>query len=232
MLLMVALLLVALLGVKLYCKLPQKNPSGILLAFDDYYEENWEQQFDLLDEYGAKVTFFINAGEPTEFCYKALERGHEIGFHTIGHVELTSATEEEIWAEAIAPIEAFQAGGIELTSFAYPYGAYNAELNELLLQHYNIVRGGFYFELTPKENLKNGYVEAKPIDNECFTSELQFRWVINKMLYQARFNEGTVVSLYSHGVEWGDWCISPERLEYVLKKAKALNLEFYTYNEF
>lgn len=231
LLLMLAVTLLALLGLKIYCKLPQENPSGILLSFDDYYEENWEQNFDLFDEYDANVTFFINAGEPTEFCYKAMERGHEIGFHTTKHVNLVEASEEEIWAEAIAPIEVFRKAGIEFTSFAYPYGASSLELDELLLQHYNVVRGGFLYELMPKEKLKKGYVEAKPIDNEYFSSELQFRWVINKMLYEARFNEGTVVSMYTHGVEWGDWCITPPRLEYILKKAKELNLEFYTYKE-
>lgn len=228
---MIGMVLLALLGLKIYCKLPQKNPSGVLLAFDDYYEENWEQYLDLFDKYDAKVTFFINAGEPTEFCYKAIERGHEIGFHTIGHIDVEDATAEERWAEAIVPIESFRKKGIELTSFAYPYGAYTEETNEFLLQHYNVVRGGYYYELLPKENLKKGFVEAKPIDNNKFSSELQFWWVINKMLYSARFQEGTVLPIYSHAIESGETCITPERLEYVLKKAREQNLEFYTYKE-
>ena len=51
------------------------------------------------------------------------------------------------------------------------------------------------------------------------------------MLYQARWQEGTVVAIYSHGIEYGDWCITPERLEYILKRAKQLNLEFYTFKD-
>lgn len=210
---------------------PQENPSGILLAFDDYYAENWEEHFDLLDEYDANVTFFINAAEPTEFCTKAVERGHEIGFHTKGHVNLREATEEEIYEEAIAPIEVFREKGFELTTFAYPYGDYTDTLNEQLLQYYKVVRGGWHYELNAKEDLKSGLVEARCMDNSYFDSDLHFKLVVNKMLYQARWQEGTVVALYSHGIESGEWCITPERLEYILKRARQLGMEFYTFKD-
>ena len=209
----------------------QKDPSGILLAFDDYYPDNWEQYFDLFDQYDADVTFFINSDQPTEFCKKALERGHEIGFHTVYHLDLRDATEEEIYEEAIAPIEVFREQGIELTSFAYPYGNYTEVTNEILLQYYKVLRGGWHYQLNSKENLKSGLVEARCMDNGNFASDLRFKLTVNKMLYQARWQEGTVVSLYSHGIEHGEWCITPERLEYILKRAKQLDMEFYTFKE-
>lgn len=210
---------------------PQENPSGILLSFDDYYPDNWEANFDLLDKYDVNVTFFINSLEPTDFCYKAVERGHEIGFHTRFHVDLTDATDEELYENAIEPIEYFRSNGFPLTTFAYPYGNYNDPLNELLLQHYKVLRGGWHYELNSKEDLKTGLVEARCIDNANFDSDLRFKLTINKMLYEARWSEGTVVALYSHGIEAGEWCITPERLEYVLKRAKQLDLEFYTFQE-
>ena len=209
----------------------QENPSGVLFAFDDYYAENWEEHFDLFDEYDADVTFFINSAYPTEFCTEAVERGHEIGFHTIGHVDLTNATEQEIYEEAIEPIEDFREAGFELTTFAYPYGNYTEALNDQLLQYYKVVRGGWQYELNPKEELKSGLVEARCMDNANFDSDLRFKLLVNKMLYQARWQEGTVVALYSHGIESGDWCITPERLEYILKRAKQLGMEFYTFQD-
>lgn len=210
---------------------PQENPSGILLSFDDYYPDNWEANFDLFDKYDANVTFFVNAVTPTDFCFKAVERGHEIGIHTASHMDLVDATEEEIYEEAIEPIEWFLADGIEVTTFAYPYGNYTDPLNELLLQYYKVLRGGWHYELNAKEDLKNGLVEARCIDNANFESDIRFKLIINKMLYEARWSEGTVVALYSHGIEAGEWCITPERLEYILKRAKQLDLEFYTFNE-
>ena len=119
-------------GIKLY-RIQDRNQCGILLAFDDYNADNWEGYFDLFDEYGVKATFFICANEPTDFCYDALERGHEIAFHTAGHQELTALSEEEVYQQAIDPIEVFRDGGIELSTFAYPKGSRNEELDEKLL---------------------------------------------------------------------------------------------------
>ena len=213
---------------------PQENPSGLLLSFDDYSPENWEAYFDLFDKYDANVTFFINSfdiTEPTDFCYKAVERGHEIGFHTKYHNSLVDADEEEIYQEAIEPIELFRNAGFPLTTFAYPYGDYTDPLNQQLLQYYKVLRGGWHYQLNSKENLKSGLVEARCLDNANFESDLRFKLSVNKMLYETRWQEGTVVALYSHSIENGEWCITPERLEYVLKRAKQLGLEFYTFEE-
>lgn len=224
-------LVLALAVMVIYIARPQKNPSGILLAFDDYYPENWEAHFELFDKYDVNVTFFINAAYPTDFCYKALERGHEIGFHTMSHVNLTEVPEEEVWQEAVVPVENFKNKGIELTTFAYPYGASTVELDELLLQHYKVVRGGYHYELIPKEQFKSGYVESRPIDNANIPSDMQYKLRIIKMLVEAKLQDGTMVSVYSHGIESGDTCIRPERLEFLFQMADFLNLEFYTYKE-
>lgn len=61
----------------------------LLVSFDDYGEAGWRSIFDLLDRYDAKVTFFVNAVTPTDFCKEAVEKGHEIGFHTKNHVNMT-----------------------------------------------------------------------------------------------------------------------------------------------
>lgn len=151
-------------GIKLY-RVHKAHQCGIVLAFDDYNASNWEDYFDLFDQYDAKVTFFVNCGEPTDFCYHAVERGHEIGFHTINHVDLKTVSADEVYAQAIAPIEVFREKGFELTSFAYPYGSYNEELNELLLQHYKVLRGAWYYELVGKHQMRNGFVESLSIDN-------------------------------------------------------------------
>lgn len=96
--------------IKLY-RVRQARQSGILLAFDDYSADNWESRFDLFDKYDVKVTFFLNASEPTDFCYRAIERGHEIGFHSIGHIDACAATDEEIQTQIIDPIDTFRRGG-------------------------------------------------------------------------------------------------------------------------
>ncbi|MDR2045220.1 MAG: polysaccharide deacetylase family protein [Clostridium sp.] len=205
--------------------------SGILLSFDDYSPANWEEYFDLFDEYNVKVTFFINAEAPTDFCEKAVSRGHEIGFHTISHAKLSECTAEQFYAQAIAPIDTFREYGYELTSFAYPYGEYSGWMNEALLKHYETVRGGWYYQLCPKDALQSAFVEAKPIDNYYYASIEKFQGDITQMLTDASQNKGTVVSMYSHAIADGDWCVWPERLEYIFQMAESLNLKFYTYKD-
>lgn len=218
-------------GVKLY-RVHKARQCGIALAFDDYSADSWEECFDLFDKYNVKVTFFVNAYEPTEFCFKAIERGHEIAYHTASHVSLREVTEDEIYQQAIAPIEVFREQGIELTTFAYPYGEYNVELNELLLQYYNILRGAWYYQVAGKHEMRHGFVESLSIDNINFSSEEEFQGRIDSILEELSNNKGAVVGLYSHAIAGGgEWCVSEERLEYIFQRAKEKGIQFYTYKE-
>lgn len=217
-------------GIKLY-RIHQRDQSGILLAFDDYSAESWEAYFELFSEYDAKVTFFINATEPTDFCYKAKEEGHEIAFHTAGHVNLGQATDEEVYEQAIAPLEVFREKGFEMTTFAYPFGARNDHLDEMLLQHYNIVRGALALELHGKHELRKGFVDSLSVDNVNYSSQEQYEQRIVEILKELKGGKGRVASLYSHAIGDGDWCISEEKLVFLLETAKEMGLQFYTFQE-
>lgn len=218
-------------GIKLY-RVYKARQCGIVLAFDDYNAITWEEHFDLFDKYNVKVTFFVNVYEPTEFCFNAIEHGHEIAYHTAAHLNLTEITEDEIYQQAIAPIEVFREQGIELTTFAYPYGAYNEALNELLLQHYNILRGAYFYQLAGKHEMRHGFVESLPIDNVYYSSEEEFRDRIDSILEELSNNKGAVVGLYSHAIAArGDWCVPAERLEYIFQRAQEMGIQFYTYKE-
>ena len=217
-------------GVKSY-RVYKAQQCGIVLAFDDYNPYNWEKYFDLFDKYNVKVTFFVNAYEPTEFCFNAIEHGHEIAYHTAAHVNMTAITEDEIYEQAIAPIEVFREQGIELTTFAYPEGKYNDELNELLLQHYNILRGALHYQLAGKHEMRHGFVESLSIDNINFSSEEQFRNRIDSILEELSNNKGAVVGLYSHAIADGAWCVWEDRLEYIFQRAQEMGIQFYTYKE-
>lgn len=224
--------LLAIAGIWKYQQVMQRNQKGILLAFDDWSEDTWRKAFDLFDEYGVKVTFFINGDEPEEFCAEAQARGHEIGYHTKGHAKLTSVTEEEFYEQAIEPIENFRKKGYKLTSFSYPYGAYEDWMNVELLKYYDTVRGGFYYRGAYKEDLKKGFIESKSIDNLHYESDENFREDIIEMLDGLlACDDGTVASMYSHAIGAGDWCITPERLEILFQEAQKRDLKFYTFHE-
>lgn len=217
-------------GYKLH-RMKQVKQSGILLAFDDYNEDSWTKGMDLMDKYDAKATFFVTCAEPTDFCIEAQKRGYEIGYHTLGHQKVTEMTPEEIEEKCIMPIETFHEKGIDMTTFAYPAGAYTEELNALLLQHYKVVRGAYFYEVHGKGDLKDGFVESMSIDNVNYESDEIFREKIDSIMTELSENEGAVASIYSHAIAGGDWCIQEDRLEYVLQKAKEKGLEFYTFRE-
>lgn len=217
-------------GIKIY-RIHQMNQSGILLAFDDYCAEDWEEHFDLFSRYGAKVTFFVNLSEPTDFCYHARKEGHEIAFHTVGHVKLTEVSDEEVYAQAIAPLEVFREKGFDMTTFAYPYGARSDHLDEMLLEHYNIVRGAFALELHGKHELRKGFVDSMSLDNVNFESQEAYEEKITAILNELKGGKGRVVSFYSHAIGDGEWCVSDEKLEFLLEKAKEMGLQFYTFQE-
>ena len=217
-------------GIKLY-RVYKAHQCGILLAFDDYNAGNWEEYFDLFDKYNVKVTFFVTSYEPTEFCFRAIERGHEIAYHTATHVILTEITDDEVYSQAIAPIEAFREQGIELSTFAYPTGVYTEELNELLLQHYNVLRGAWGYQVAGKHEMRHGFVESLSIDNIHYDSDEQFHDRIDRILEELSHNKGAVVGLYSHAISDGAWCVFPERLEYIFRRAQEMGIQFYTYKE-
>ena len=208
------------------------DTPGVVLSFDDYFPETWEQSFDLLEKYDAKVTFFVTAGKGTPFMLKAQERGHEIGFHTITHPFLPEISKEQFYIETVSKTDTFRAYGIELTSFAYPYGEYESWMNEELLKYYKVVRGfGSKKKLYTKETMKYGYIYSISIDNTRFSSETVFKKYINDILYSAK-KHGMIIPLTSHSVNDNEWGITPERLEYVLNKCREYELPVYSYKHF
>lgn len=218
-------------GVKLY-RIQERDQSGILLAFDDYSGDNWAAHFDFFDEYDVKATFFINAAAPTDFCFEAVKRGHEIGYHTQNHVNLCEISEEEAYRQAVEPISLFREAGIPMTTFAYPYGAYSERLNEILLGHYKVVRGAYFADVKIKHNWRRGFVESASLDNANYQSQAQYEEKISGILESVAASKGAVVSFYSHAIDdGGAWCVSEEKLRFLFEKAKKLRLKFYTFQD-
>ena len=214
--------------------------AGVTLSFDDYFPVEWENHFDLFDKYNAKVTFFIsNNSDVTPFMLRAQQRGHEIGFHTLGHDDLrdyTSATAAFIKA-TISRLDAFRNAGVELTTFAYPYGNYNAWTNTELLKSYKVLRGfdtGTY-QYTIAQ-MKSGFVIAKSIDNyNRGTVDTTFQNDI-KGWFTTTVNNSYIINLATHTISTdfnynGKWSITPARLEIVLKTGRDMGLNFYRYKD-
>lgn len=59
----------------------------VYLTFDDGPSENTQRVLDVLDQYGAKATFFVTGHRPEyrEKIKEAYDKGHTIGMHTFTH---------------------------------------------------------------------------------------------------------------------------------------------------
>jgi hypothetical protein len=210
------------------------DKSGLLLAFDDDYMDVWTQYLNLFDRYGAKVTFFIQ-GNFTPFSALALKRGHDVGYHSVNHLNLTKVSREVFDEETIVDTGTWRNAGIPLRSFAYPFGLSEAWMHEALLQHFTILRGyGVTFRLYDRAAIQQGYITSRAIDTILFKQDADFEAMLTLMLRTVKFIGGDrVLPLTTHTIaDDADWGIKPARLEFVLKTARALRLVFYRYNDF
>jgi len=124
---------------------PQKP---IILTFDDGYTDNYFNLLPLMEKYGYKgVIYFLGDFDVSYNFWDAdqgdhrdeimgkeqkksfVEKGWEIGSHTLTHRHLSKLPENEVFEEIAEGKNSLeQALGTKIISFAYPYG----DLNEMV----------------------------------------------------------------------------------------------------
>lgn len=104
--------------------------KAIALTFDDGpHPTNTMRLLDILDEYGAKATFFIlgeNASKHPEVVAEIAARGHEVAAHSYSHPDLSSLSYEGVVDELTRASSAIMdASGVWPVCVRPPYGATN-----------------------------------------------------------------------------------------------------------
>jgi len=213
---------------------PPVGGAGLLLSFDDDYTDSWERYFDLFDTYKARVTFFIN-GKLTSFCARAINRGHDVGYHSLSHLDLRQMARKDFNRETIEAVKSFRDAGFPLSSFAYPYGFYEPWMHDTLLHSFGTLRGyGTTFHLYNEAEIRRGYISSRSIDNTVIPSDADFYRSVNLMFKTTKFlDKNLVLPLTTHDISAkAAWGISPRRLEFLLKTANELGLVFYCFSDF
>jgi peptidoglycan/xylan/chitin deacetylase (PgdA/CDA1 family) len=115
----------------------------VSLTFDDGDESQYSVGFQHgLQPHGMKGTFFIVSGwvgnQPGTVTWSQLSdlasNGNDVGGHTVDHIDLTSSsyTQAQKTAEVCNNYQDLASHGLNPVSFAYPYGAYDSNAEQLV----------------------------------------------------------------------------------------------------
>jgi peptidoglycan/xylan/chitin deacetylase (PgdA/CDA1 family) len=212
--------------------------GGVVLTFDDQYVDSWYNINNVLDRYNWLGTFFVNRFRSlNDNNIKKLkllrDYGHEIAGHGFNHVNAVEYVRDygiDAYLEnEIYPMKKVMAEyGFQATSFAYPFGVRNAELDVVLLREFKIIRATTYgtMEVTLQRCFynNNNLVWGIGIDNSY---GLSMEYI--KSLLEFAQTEDKIVIFYAHNpVETvtGDYQTEYQRLIEICKYVKENNMKF------
>ena len=115
---------------------PTTGNKVIALTFDDGPGPHTAHLLDILDQYGAKATFFLigsKVSSQANVVHSIHARGHQLGNHSWSHPELPKLPVDQIAGEIDRTNDAIkQATGVTPAILRPPYGAVNGVVLEQL----------------------------------------------------------------------------------------------------
>ena len=125
---------------------------------------------DILKARNIRATFFVtnDAGKLTAYpniIRRAINEGHEIGNHTLNHLDLTTLTDQEAIAEVAGCRDLVVAGAtLPTTIIRPPYGAVNDHLKSLFMSEFGYMHRRVQVEIAWFIALSDaGFSEFKPL---------------------------------------------------------------------
>lgn len=148
-------LLVCPLFTVVHAQTTDPREAKVTLTFDDGFKSTYTLALPILSAHGIKAvefptTGFIDAGVTgdgfpamTWAEIQSLQNtyGWEIGSHTLTHAELPTVSLTQIRNELSQSKSILQSKGLNVSSFASPYGAYDNTVLKEALKLYNLHRG-------------------------------------------------------------------------------------------
>ncbi len=134
-------------------------------CIDDSYKSFYANGFPLFKKYGYPFTLYVYV-EATERHFhdfmswdqiKEVMPYGEIGLHSWGHDHMTHLTDEQMREDTRKALDMIEKRlGVRPTTYAYPYGEYNEELQKIVKE--------FQFDLIMNQN-QGAFSNVSPVDD-------------------------------------------------------------------
>jgi peptidoglycan/xylan/chitin deacetylase (PgdA/CDA1 family) len=229
-------------------KLPTVKPkhpnAGVVITFDDTSVNEWYEADKILSEYSWKATFCvskINTLSQSEITklLKLQQEGHEIAGHSFHHFDAPkfvtqNGIDKYIDQEINPMMDLMHFYSFKVTSFAYPFGFRNPEIDAVLLKKFKIVRGTTYgaqdpfFQNCYFNNSKLVFAIGIDTDHPNFS----IPYLIKLLDYAKRKDK--ILLLFSHKPTLkitANYQTKTETLELICNYVKQHNMTFYSLSE-
>ena len=204
---------------ELYCS--QIAENGVAISFDDKMNIlSWNDSIPFLSEHEIIATFYVDrwdklSDEEIIILHELQDLGHEIGIHTMNHSNYYDfkdeggSPEDYLNIEVLPAIEIAKELGFEISTFSYPHGARDAEIDEVLLEHFVALRG-----------ISSPIEGVQPWSTTCEDGGV-FRSIsptasngknVDKIVETILESDNTIL-IYAHGIETGSLTVSFDVLE-------------------
>tara|TARA_Y100001968_G_C19164014_1_gene622277 strand:- start:49 stop:804 length:756 start_codon:yes stop_codon:yes gene_type:complete len=199
----------------------QTTENGIAISFDDKINIiSWNESIPFLSEHGIIATFYVDrwdklTDEEISILHELQDLGHEIGIHTMNHSNYYDFKDnggsptDYLNIEVLPAIKIAEELGFEVSTFSYPHGARDVEIDEILLEHFVVLRG-----------ISSPVEGAQPWSTTCEDDGV-FRSIsptasegknVDKIVESILESDNTIL-IYAHGIETGSLTVSFDVLE-------------------
>lgn len=128
-------------------ELHAESGGSVTLTFDDGNASQFQYAAPLLASSAQKAVFYVNSGLVGRAGYMkwsqlaTLKRdGHEIGGHTLQHVELPTVNEQQRNRQINEDFQRLSRRNLSPKNFAVPYGAYDNDTTAAVAKTYDSMR--------------------------------------------------------------------------------------------
>jgi peptidoglycan/xylan/chitin deacetylase (PgdA/CDA1 family) len=153
----------------------------IAFTFDDGYQSDYDLAYPILKRYGINGTSYIigkypDGNIPDTLTWDEIRKMHangwDFGCHTYAHIRLTTMTPDEIRQSMEMENASFQRNGLPIPDIhAFPYGAYNQQVIDVIKEYRKQMRKAYYEEKFVDLNHVNPY-EIDSISVDMHTAHL------------------------------------------------------------